>query len=140
MEALTNEQRAFLQQGTRTGKLATVRKNGRPHVVPIWFEVDGDALMFTTGGASVKAMNIKRDEHVSLCVDDEEPPFSFITIDGIATIVEDRDALLYWATRVAGRYMGSDKAEEYGKRNSDESEVLVRITPTHVVFALNLAD
>lgn len=36
---LTSEQRAFLLEGTRTAKLATVRKDGRPHVVPVWFEL-----------------------------------------------------------------------------------------------------
>ncbi|TMD44650.1 MAG: PPOX class F420-dependent enzyme, partial [Chloroflexi bacterium] len=47
MEQLTAEQRAFLLEGTRTGKLATVRKDGRPHVVPIWFHLDGNTLVFT---------------------------------------------------------------------------------------------
>jgi PPOX class probable F420-dependent enzyme len=74
MQAFTAEQQAFLLEGTRTGKLATVRKDGRPHVVPIWFVLDGDTLVFTTGEASVKAANMRRDPRVAFCVDDETPP------------------------------------------------------------------
>jgi nitroimidazol reductase NimA-like FMN-containing flavoprotein (pyridoxamine 5'-phosphate oxidase superfamily) len=60
MQAFTAEQQAFLLEGTRTGKLATVRKDGRLHVVPIWFVLDGDTLVFTTGEASVKAANLRK--------------------------------------------------------------------------------
>jgi nitroimidazol reductase NimA-like FMN-containing flavoprotein (pyridoxamine 5'-phosphate oxidase superfamily) len=44
-----SEWRAFLLEGTRTGKVATTRVDGRPHVAPIWFDLDGDTLVFTTG-------------------------------------------------------------------------------------------
>jgi PPOX class probable F420-dependent enzyme len=72
--AMTPERwRAFLAQGTRTAKLATTRSDGRPHVVPIWFVLDGEDLVFTTGGRSVKARNLRRDPRVCLCVDDETP-------------------------------------------------------------------
>ena len=45
------EWRAFVSEGTRTGKLATTRHDGRPHVVPIWFVLDGDDFVFNTGRA-----------------------------------------------------------------------------------------
>ena len=43
-----DEWRTFVQAGTRTGKLAVARKDGAPHVVPIWFVLDGDDVIFTT--------------------------------------------------------------------------------------------
>ncbi len=85
MPTFIDEQRAFLLPGTRTGKLATVRKDGRPHVVPVWFTLDGDTIVFTTGEHTVKAANIQRDARVCLCVDDETPPYAYIMIEGIAT-------------------------------------------------------
>jgi PPOX class probable F420-dependent enzyme len=97
MAKLTAEQRAFLLEGTRTGKLATVRKDGRPHVVPVSFELDGDTLIFTTGETSVKAANMRRDQRVSICVDDEVPPYAYIMIEGTATFSADSATLLYWA-------------------------------------------
>ena len=139
MQTFTAEQRAFLLEGTRTGKLATVRKDGRPHVVPIWFVLDGDTLVFTTGEASVKAANMRRDPRVAFCVDDETPPYAYIMIEGTASFSADNDALLYWATRIAGRYMGEDLAEAYGKRNGVPGELLVHVTPTRVIFEKNIA-
>ncbi len=126
------EYREFLLRGTKTGKLATVRRDGRPHVVPIWYDLDGDTLVFTTGGESVKYKSMKRDPRVSLTVDDQTPPYSYVMIEGTVSFSEDPGELLRWATRIGGRYMGADKAEAYGKRNSSPGEVIVRIIPSKV--------
>src|SRR5512146_1800082 len=81
------EMRAFLLEGTRTGKLATTRADGRPHVVPIWFVLDGTTLIFTTGLDTVKAANMRRDPRVAFCVDDQAPLYSYVTIEGTATLI-----------------------------------------------------
>src|SRR5947209_6690635 len=128
MQTFTDEQHAFLLHGTRTAKLATVRKDGRAHVVPIWFTLDGDTIVFTTGERTVKAANMRRDAHVCLCVDDETPPYAYMMVEGMATWSPDLDALLHWATRIGGRYMGEELAEAYGKRNGVPGELLVRVT------------
>jgi len=140
MTILAPEHRAFLLEKIRTGKLATVRQDGRPHVTPIWFDLDGDTIIFNTWHASVKAVNIRRDSRVSLCVDDETPPFAYILIEGTATLSTNSEALKYWAARIGGRYMGEDQAEAYGKRNGTEGELLVRLTPTKVIFKKDIAD
>ena len=139
-EMSADERRSFLLEGTRTGKLATVRADGRPHVVPIWFTLDGDDLVLTTGADTVKGRNIERDPRVCVCVDDEDPPFSFVTVEGEAAVSEDPDELLHWATRLGGRYMGAERAEEYGRRNAVEGELLVRITPTKIIARAAIAD
>ena len=54
-EMTAEEIRAFLLEGTRTGKLAWVGQDGRPHVAPIWFVLDGDDLIFNTHEDSGKA-------------------------------------------------------------------------------------
>ncbi|HET7290258.1 MAG TPA: PPOX class F420-dependent oxidoreductase [Thermodesulfobacteriota bacterium] len=124
--------REFLLRGTKTGKLATVRKDGRPHVVPVWFELDGDAVIFPTSDRSVKFMNMKHDPRVSITIDDQTPPYSYVMIEGTVSFSEDPGELLYWATRIGGRYMGEDQAEAYGRRNSTPGEVIVRIIPSKV--------
>ena len=140
MQPLTPECKEFLLTQTRTGKLATVRTDGRPHVVPIWFVLDGDDIIFNTGDNTIKAANMRRDPRVCLCVDDEVPPFSYMQVEGTVTMTDDLDALKYWATRIAARYMGEQLAEAYGKRNGVPGELLVRITPTRVRFEKNIAD
>ena len=137
----------FLMQGTFTGKLGTIKKDGSSHVVPFWFVLDnrnsrgqiGDIIL-TTGDTSVKAQNIQRDNRVSICVDDQIPPFSFVTIFGSAKIQPYKQKeVLKWATKIAERYMGKDNAETYGKRNSEEGLVLVRIKPTRIIAEKDIA-
>lgn len=118
--------------GSRTGKLATVRADGSPHVAPIWFTFDpanGD-VVFMTWHESLKARNMRRDPRVSICVDDETFPFAWARIDGIAAM-SDTD-LVYWATETSRRYVGDGRAGEYGARNGVQGEQVVRVSPTRL--------
>jgi hypothetical protein len=96
----------------RTAKLATVRADGAPHVAPVWVALDGD----------------------------ETPPFSFVLVEGEARISEDVDALLAWSTIIGGRYMGNDRAEEFGRRNAVPGELLVHVRPTRFVGHRNVSE
>ncbi len=134
------ELKDFLTGSARTGKLATVREDGRPHVVPVWYELDGEDIVFSTWHTTVKAANLRRDPRACLCVDEETPPYSFVMIEGTAALEGDLGQLRYWATRIAGRYMGAELAEAYGERNSVEGELLVRVTPTRIIAQKGIAD
>jgi PPOX class probable F420-dependent enzyme len=134
------EVRNFLLSAPRTGSLATVRPDGRPHVVPIWFDLDGDDLLFTTWHTTVKAANLRRDLRLAICVDDPTPPFAFVLIEGTAEFSDNLEELKEWATRIAGRYMGQDLAEAFGKRNAVEGELLVRVKPIKVVAQKRISD
>jgi len=124
----------------RTAKLAVIRANGAPHVAPVWVDLDGDQVVFMTSADTIKGKAILRDPRVCLCWDDERPPFSFVTVAGTARTSTDADELLRWATRIGGRYMGSDRADEYGRRNAAPPEMLVRVTPNTIVAKINVAD
>jgi PPOX class probable F420-dependent enzyme len=128
-----DEWHAFVQEGTRTGKVAVTRKDGSPHVVPIWFVLDGDDFVFTTNRDTTKGQSLRRDARVALCVDDGRPPYSFVSVVGRAVLSEDLDVMLPWATMIGARYMGADRGEEFGRRNAVVGEMLVRLTPEHVV-------
>lgn len=135
-----DEIQSFLMHGTRTGKLATVRADGRPHVVPVWFVMDGDDMIFMTWHTAVKAKNMQRDNRVTISVDDDTPPYAFIMFEGTAEILEITDEeKLAWSTQIGGRYMGEDRAEEYGKRNAVEGEFVIRVTPTKIIAKADLA-
>ncbi|MFD8211067.1 PPOX class F420-dependent oxidoreductase [Streptomyces sp. NPDC059695] len=141
MTRMTEDQwRAFVSEGTRTGKLATVRDDGSPHVVPVWFLLDGDDLVFNTGKDTVKGRNLARDGRVSLCVDDDTPPFAYVSLRGRAELSEDPAELRHWAARIGGRYMGADRAEEFGERNAVPGELLVRVRIEKVVAEAGIAD
>ena len=124
---------AFLADGSRTGKVATVRGDGRPHVVPVWFVIDGHELVFMTGDRTVKARSLARDPRLALSVDLEEPPYAFVTVEGTATISDDLEAMLPYSIAIGCRYMGVGRGEEFGRRNAVAGEVLIRVTPTKIV-------
>ena len=150
-EMSEKEIRKFLMQGTFTGKLATVKKDGNSHIAPIWFVLDGsnkngsgdkrdEDIIFTTSSMSVKAKNIERDNRVSICIDDQTPPFSFVIVYGIAKIHHYRQNDLFrFASKIARRYVGKNNAEKYGRRNSTEGEVLVRIKAKRIIAEKDIA-
>ncbi|MER7480742.1 PPOX class F420-dependent oxidoreductase [Streptomyces sp. NPDC126510] len=140
-EKMTDAQwRDFVSHGTRTAKLSTVRADGSPHVVPIWFLLDGDEVVFNTGKDSVKGRNIVRDGRIALCVDDDRPPYSFVVLRGRARVSEDLDEIRRWATRIGARYMGEERAQEFGARNGVPGELLVRVTVDRVLAERDVAN
>ncbi len=141
MRAMTEDERCeFMLGRARTAILATTRDDGRPHVAPVWFDLDGDTLIFMTGEDTVKGRNLRRDPRVSLCVDDEKPPFAFVVMEGTATPVLEDPEMLHWATRIGGRYMGGKRADEFGRRNAVPSELLVRVTPTKILAFTGISE
>jgi hypothetical protein len=73
-------------------------------------------------------------------VDDERPPYGFVQVQGRATLSEDAEELLDIATRLGARYMGPERAEEFGERNGVPGELVVRVRPTKIVSGFNVAD
>lgn len=134
MASMTKEEaQAFLSEGTRTGKLATTRADGRPHVAPIWFVLDGDDLMFNTGASSAKGKSLARDNRAMLSVDLEVFPYAFVLVEGTVTLSEEPGELRYWATKIAERYVPAGEAQAYGERNGVPGEYIVRLTPTKII-------
>ncbi|HEV2069295.1 MAG TPA: PPOX class F420-dependent oxidoreductase [Acidimicrobiales bacterium] len=133
------EREAFLRDPVRPAVVATSRADGRPHAAPVWYDLDGDTIVFTTGADTVKGRNLAGDTRVALCVQDDRPPFSFVTVEGTAELVDDLDDVHWWATRIGGRYMGAERAAEYGARNGVPGELLVRVTIVRTVAVRDVA-
>lgn len=134
------ERRAFLLHGTRTGILSTVLANGGPHATPIWFTLDGDDVVFTTHESSLKARHLRRDPRAALTVDLARPPYSYVSIRGHVDMSHDLQQLRHWATVLGGRYMGTDRAEEYGRRNGVAGELVIRLHPDRIIAQADIAD
>ena len=133
------EAMAFIAElPARTAKVATVLKSGAPHVAPVWVALDGTDVLFNTGAETIKGRAVRRDPRIAMCFEDDRPPFSFVSLRGTATVTEDPDELLHWATIIGGRYMGAERADEYGRRNGVPGELLVKLRPTKVVTDLNV--
>lgn len=124
----------------RTAKLAVTRRDGSPHLAPVWVDLDGEDIVFMTSADTIKGKSILRDGRVALCWDDERPPFAFVTVTGTTTTSTDPAELLHWATRIGGRYMGAEQAEAYGRRNAVPPEMVVRVHVEHVVAKVDVAN
>jgi PPOX class probable F420-dependent enzyme len=140
MAELTTEVVEFLSEGTRTAMLGFLASDGRPLVTPVWFVVDNGQLVFNTGADSAKGRALARDSRVVMCVDDPHPPFSFVQVQGIATTYDHAGDSLGIATRIGARYMGADRAEEFGRRNAVPGELVVRVQPTKVNATFRVTD
>jgi PPOX class probable F420-dependent enzyme len=140
---LSDEVIDFLSMGTRTAMLAYLAADGRPLAAPVWFIVDNGELVFNTGRKSAKGRALARDSRVVSCVDDPHPPYSFVAgcraAKKEASVHDGAEDLLEIATRIGGRYMGAHRAKEFGQRNAVSSELVVRVRPTRVVSAFNIA-
>jgi PPOX class probable F420-dependent enzyme len=134
----------LLTTGTRTAHVASTRADGSPHVAPVWFTVEGTpdsfVIQFTTGASSVKGRTLQRDSRIALTVDDPHPPFAFVIVEGTAELAEDRDRLLDTATRLGEKYMGRDRAVEFGTRNAVAGELLVTVRPVKLIGEKDLTD
>jgi PPOX class probable F420-dependent enzyme len=129
----------FLSAGTRTGMLGYVAADGRPLVAPVWFVVDDGQLAFNTGRDTSKGLALARDSRVVICVDDPHPPYSFVQVQGVASVTENPPEVLDIATRTGARYMGAERADEFGRRNAVPGELVVRVRPTKVVTGFDIS-
>jgi PPOX class probable F420-dependent enzyme len=128
----------FLAEASRIATIATVRPDGHPHAVPMWFVLDGDDVVLTTGSRSAKARHLRHEPRVSLSVDDDQPPYAFVSCLGIATLQHRPADLVDWTTRVARRYVGEDAAAEVGRRNAEYDDLVVRVRITSAVGQADL--
>ncbi len=133
----------FARHGQRTGKVAVVRADGTPHVAPVWFLLDTadgvDRIIFNTGANTVKGKALRRDPRFAMCVDTDGPPYSYVMFYATASVVDDPAAMLPWSIRLGARYMGEERAAEYGRRNAVAGELLSVAPVTKVVAEADLA-
>ena len=77
---------------------------------------------------------------MALCIQDDQPPFAYVVVEGSAELEHDGQAVRTWATRIGERYMGAQRAEEYGTRNSVLDEMLVRVTADRISGVRDVAE
>lgn len=121
------EREAFLED-VHVGVLTVVAGEGRgPLATPVWYSYQpGGFLSLTTGGNSSKARAVASAGRFSLCVQDEAPPYKYVTVEGPA-VIEPAD--LSERTAIARRYLGPVRGDDYVAANPDADDVTIRMTP-----------
>ena len=116
--------------GIKMAVMATINKDGSPHLSPNWYHYDGERLSFVTTKERLKFFNLRRDARISVCV--YEPPFAsnYVVLQGRATIADGdiwEDARL-----VIKRYVEHDQVENYLERWKTQARILVQVTPDKI--------
>ena len=86
------ERERFLS-GRHVAVLVTIAADGRPVPTPIWYRYRDGLLYFRTAPAAVKAGNIRRDPRVSVCIQDERPPYKALIVHGTAELRDGEPGL-----------------------------------------------
>ncbi|MBI4280309.1 MAG: TIGR03618 family F420-dependent PPOX class oxidoreductase [Armatimonadetes bacterium] len=115
MSQLSADVRRFLAP-PRLARLATTNADGSPHVVPVWYLIDGDAFLITTRSGRVTARNIVRDGRVAMVVDTEDnsPHCPCVTVEGRAAMAPELAERV--AREVAVRYLGPEAGTAYAEK------------------------
>ena len=117
-------------KGTHFGKFATVKKDGSPHVTPIWYMYHDGRLLVNMTRQRVKFKNIERDPRVCFLIDDGYP---YVLIFGRARVAEERDPfkdIETLAIRYTGEEEGKKRSREYFSR---QDRVSVEIIPEKIL-------
>lgn len=107
-------------------------------MTPIWFILEDGCVVFNTGKDTAKGKALARDPRATVCVDLQEPPYAFVQVQGAVELSEDPGDLFRTATAIAARYVGRDRAEEFGKRNGVPGELVVRLRPTKTLATFDI--
>ena len=100
---MSRSQKERFLNGRHVAVLVTIGADGRPVPTPIWYRYRDGLLYFRTETDAVKTENIRRDPRVSVCVQEERPPYKAVVVHGTAEVREEPDWL---AGELPRRYLG----------------------------------
>ena len=125
---------AFLA-GPLLARIATVRPDGRPHVVPMWYHWDGQSIFMETGPEFVKARNLRQNPACAITIDVTEGGLRFkgVILEGRAELLDDPTFAREMVDRIYTRYLGPDGIEEPTPRAMRAApHVIIKLTPTRI--------
>lgn len=127
LEAKVHE---FLQKPL-IARLATIGDDGYPHVVPIWFDVDGDDLVFMTDRQSQKAKNAETNAKGAVTIGGDEGDGAGYLFMGDWTVATDTDYRLM--ERITRRYQPPEQAQKTLESWKGDDVVVMRLLVKDIV-------
>lgn len=112
------EMEAFLGRSgpALVGVVGTLRKNGSPHVVPVWYRWDGEAVRIWSDEERAWVRNVKRDPRVAFSVQEVTPPFAAVVMHGRAEFSRQDPEVSQEIRRITRRYLPEDEVDAYVAR------------------------
>jgi PPOX class probable F420-dependent enzyme len=110
--------------------VATIHRNGTPHLTPNWYRYDGKVLTLITRNDRLKYRNLQRNNRISVCIYDPPVALNYVVISGTASC-HNQDI---WdeARRIIARYRAPDEVDSYLARWHTEPRVLITVTPERI--------
>jgi PPOX class probable F420-dependent enzyme len=131
---LSDQARAFLQE-KRFAVLATINPDGTPQLTTMWYELQGDEIMMNTKVGRSKERNLRRDQRISICIEDE---YHYVTLSGSARLIDDQPTAQSDIKRLAERYHSPEKAAQMSREQfSKEQRMTFRMAIERVIEDLS---
>jgi PPOX class probable F420-dependent enzyme len=124
-----DEKARKLFEGKNFAFVATVNRDGSPHVTPVWVDTDGKYILVNTAMGRVKQTNTKRDPRVAVAIFDQTNPYHMVTIQGRVVDQLKGNAAEQHIDKMAKKYTGQ---ERYPNRQPGEQRVLLKIEPERI--------
>jgi PPOX class probable F420-dependent enzyme len=135
MPSMTPAQIETFLKAPRHAIVGTNRTNRAPQVSPVWYIYEDGRLYISIGAGTAKHGNLKRDPHISVCVDGCHPDARAVMIYGTAELIEGDDPLrqeMRW--RIIQHYHETeDAACRYFEQVKDMPSVLVIVNPEKII-------
>ncbi len=131
---LSDDLKKYLDNAKVFATMATIGRDGQPHLTVNWVERDGDELLYSTTVSRQQYKNLARDPRISVMINPPDAPYAYAQIRGTVTFSPDPDKEL--PNRLALKYTGKRYADFNPDSVNDAERVIVRITPTKVLGRL----
>jgi PPOX class probable F420-dependent enzyme len=141
MPSMTQKEIKSFLGGRHLARLATVRENGAPFVVPVWFDWDG-AHFYVVGRQTASwVKNIQYEPRIALLVDELDPNSPKVVVEGKAKIIGDKlEDWIQIGRRMVKKYYGSDAGDSYLEGSIDQPRFTIRIIPRRITTWRNPSD
>ncbi len=130
MVRLSKEEMEAFLKGPNIARLAVVKDDGSPFIVPVWYEWDGHAIYVVGRKRSEWVNYIRRDNRVCVLIDEDKPPLRKVIIEGCAEIVGSD--WMEIGRRMVVRYLGPDVGPKYLEGTLDQPRWVIKITPRKI--------
>jgi PPOX class probable F420-dependent enzyme len=125
-----SEEAIEIIEGRNFAYVATIMRDGSPHISPVWIERDGDMLLINSVPGRVKQRNVSRDSRVAISMIQEKSPYRHLFIRG-RVIEQTKQGALDHINRLARKYLGKDYPWD------DRDRIILKIKPEFVKMVLD---
>ena len=130
MSDLTPEQIAAFLERPLVAVLVTLRANGAPHAIPVWYEYTDGAFLVFTSSTFQRVKNLERDSRAAITISTHDEPYMYVSAEGPVEITAEGVAEI--GLSIARRYMG-ERGEQFLAEVLDERSVVLRLTPERIL-------